>query len=123
MLVIRKEQMESFGSYIEKNFLKRMAIKLRSDFKDLASSMTDEQLCDWVQQSIEKARSYAIEDIPDVERFIELAAAHGIDFDSEQTVSSILNNLEYDSLDKIDKVHFFFQMNPSPENENPTTPK
>jgi hypothetical protein len=80
MLRISRAQMREFQRLARLEFARRATVKLRAEFGQELESVDDEELLLKVNEGIEKADSYGIDDEYDVERFLRYAVMYGREF-------------------------------------------
>lgn len=82
MLIIRKEQIDVFQQYAERNFIESVVMQLRTNNKEAVKDMADEQLFKRVAYGIERAKEYEFTWKKDLSAFVTLMFEIGIHFDS-----------------------------------------
>ena len=110
MLIIRKEQMETFEEYMIDAFNKKMVLHLSNVCPEETASVSDEELSLVVKNGLEKAESYDITEENDIQRFLEHMLVHGPGFDdgSDPVAQEILHDTDLDGEDKMDKIDFYY---------------
>ena len=103
MLIIRKEQMDILGKYMEEQFVERAVKFLCSTFANEFIDSPRDHLSSLVRDGISKARKYGIEYEDDVMRFLEFMVRYGHDFheDPEQPQIKEILNSDIDGTAKI----------------------
>ena len=82
MLIIRKEQMESFRKYIIEQFVDRSVIHLQAIFPDKTKHIAETDLRAIIHRGLNKAEIYNVRIENDVLRFLEYILKYGEDFDT-----------------------------------------
>lgn len=84
MLVIRGAQMTALG---EKHLLDSLVLRARARHADALGDTPLEEVRSFVARAIEKARVYRVLQPDDVERFVGLVLALGLDLDTERATA------------------------------------
>jgi hypothetical protein len=107
MLIIRKEQMDTLGDYMNRRFEDDMYQYLRSRFKRRAGAMEEKELRDLIHQGVKRAKLYGIEKKKDVRRYLECMIELKRDFDAnEKTIwaANILRDFSLSGSEKMDRI-------------------
>lgn len=107
MLVIRKEQIEVFSSYLLKQYIKNIELHLRSIFPKQTENINQNELSDIINLSIRKAQTYNIISKYNIERFLEYMIKLNPDFDTDEKiprVSEILQTTGLTGNEKMDLI-------------------
>ena len=83
VLLFKKEQWEQFSALSRASFVQRMRGLIRTHFPERTASMSDADVDEIIEMGITRASGYGIHDMSDVERFIYLMFALGLDFGGE----------------------------------------
>jgi len=107
MLVIRKEQMQSFRDAMVNSFKKRMAVHLRNVFPEETSNLSEQEIFVFVDKGMKKAKLFGIIYETDIKRFLELMIFFGTDLDENDLppeVQKTLRSKEIDGREKLNKI-------------------
>jgi hypothetical protein len=107
MLVIRQQQMEVLGKYMQKQFEDRLAAHLRTRFPQQTKEMAESAIHALIAGGIEKARRYGISSEDDVRRYVEYMARYGQDFDTDRKTvwaRRFLRDKDLDGTSKLNKM-------------------
>jgi hypothetical protein len=83
VLVVRKAQLWAFESKADEEYCSHLASHLRTHFPEQFARKSEEELRAFALHSIVKARRYGLSTKRDFCHFLNLAAAYGLDFDSQ----------------------------------------
>ncbi len=111
MLIIRKEQMEILGKYMEEQFVERAVRFIGSAFANELQDYQDYNLHSMVKEGIGKAREYGIEYEDDVMRFLEFMIKYGSTFfeDTDSTDVREILDKDIDGTAKIILLEDYFE--------------
>ncbi len=82
MLVIRKEQMAAFSTYVLTEYTERVVRNLRREFPRQTRDRSDEHLRELVEKGIRRAEGYGVTDESDLEQYVDRMLVYGEDFDT-----------------------------------------
>lgn len=107
MIIIRREQMETFENVAMRAFEDRMLAHLRENHPDKIQDMNDEQLLGLIRQGIRRAETHEVVIEWDVCRYLELVVLYGLEFDESPETTwagEILRSKELDGTGKMDRI-------------------
>ena len=110
MIIIRREQMETFENAAMRTFEDRMLVHLRENHPDKIKDMNDEQLRSLIRQGIQQAETHEVVIEWDVCRYLDLVVLHGLDFDESPETTwagEILRSKELDGTGKMDRIDHY----------------
>ncbi len=111
MLIIRKEQIEILGKYMEEQFVECAVRFIGSAFAHELQGYQDHNLHSMVREGISKAREYGIEYKDDVMRFLEFMIKYGSTFFDDKGLSEVreILNKDIDGTAKIILLEDYFE--------------
>lgn len=106
LLIIKKEQFDSFGIYMKKNFEQRMHKYLQDKFPEHSKKSSSRDIRTLVQNGIQKAEHYNIEYENDIRRFLEYVVIYGIQLDIQKETHWIRDILQRNDVSGRKKMDF-----------------
>ena len=116
MLTIRKDQMEAFGEEMLRQYKQRMSVHLRRHFPQQTEALDDAALARFIDEGIEQAARYEIQEETTVEKFLELLMRHGADFDTREEFAwakKILRDGRLLSFEKLERIEEYEKLSHS----------
>lgn len=104
-MTITNKQLEAFEKYRTDEFIDKVILYLKKNFKEEMSALKEEEIRQLVSLGLRNAKKYHIDREIHVVRYITLMIRYGRDFDQEEWVADILAHPRGDAewiLDKIE---------------------
>lgn len=102
-LIIRKEQMNAFAQAMLENYMESMVYHLRDNYPSETTGRSDEDLLQFIQTGMKKAKSYGIVYEEDILVFLEFAIFRWSSLqedDLSSDMKKIMRSAELDSSEK-----------------------
>ncbi len=94
MLAIRPDQMLSFGRLLRQKFIDAEVMRVRRERPAQAAQASDATIRQFVEHAVERAASYQLVAVGDVQRFIDLFFRLGRSFDEDPAYHEVRRLLE-----------------------------